>query len=43
MQRSWRDVYAMEAHTGLNFDMAGEAFGRAELGLPPNPRDPFAL
>ncbi|MBV9230642.1 MAG: acyl-CoA dehydrogenase family protein [Chloroflexi bacterium] len=43
LQRYWRDVHAMAAHIGLNFDAAGEAFGRAELGLPSNPHDPFAL
>lgn len=43
MQRYWRDAHAMGAHVGLNFDIAGEAFGRTELGLPPNPHDPFAL
>ncbi len=43
MQRYWRDVHAMGAHIGLNFDTAGEAFGRTELGLPSNPHDPFSL
>jgi 3-hydroxy-9,10-secoandrosta-1,3,5(10)-triene-9,17-dione monooxygenase len=43
MQRYWRDVHAMGAHVGLNFDSAGEAFGRTELGLPPNPHDLFSL
>lgn len=43
MQRYWRDAHAMGAHIGLNFDIAGEAFGRAELGLPPNAHDPFSL
>lgn len=43
LQRYWRDVHAMGAHIGFNFDSAGEAFGRAELGLPSNPHDPFAL
>lgn len=43
MQRYWRDVHAMAAHIGLNFDTAGETFGRAELGLPSNPHDLFAL
>ena len=42
LQRYWRDIHAMSAHIGLNFDTAGEQFGRAEFGLPPNPRDPFA-
>jgi 3-hydroxy-9,10-secoandrosta-1,3,5(10)-triene-9,17-dione monooxygenase len=43
LQRYWRDVHAMGAHIGFNFDTAGEAFGRAELGLPPNAHDPFSL
>jgi 3-hydroxy-9,10-secoandrosta-1,3,5(10)-triene-9,17-dione monooxygenase len=43
LQRYWRDVHAMAAHIVLNFDQAGEAFGRAELGLPPKSFDPFAL
>lgn len=34
MQRYWRDVHAMSAHTALNLDAAGENFGRLELGLP---------
>jgi len=43
LQRYWRDVHAMGAHIGFNFDTAGEAFGRTELGLPPNAHDPFSL
>ena len=43
LQRYWRDVHAMSVHPGLNFDQAGEAFGRAELGLPPKAFDPGAL
>ncbi len=43
MQRYWRDAHAMAAHVGLNFDMLGEAFGRAELGLPPSSHNPFSL
>lgn len=43
LQRYWRDVHAMSVHPVLNFDQAGEAFGRAELGLPPKSFDPFAL
>ncbi len=43
MQRYWRDVHAMGVHAALNFDSAGEAFGRATLGLPPNPHDSFAV
>jgi 3-hydroxy-9,10-secoandrosta-1,3,5(10)-triene-9,17-dione monooxygenase len=37
LQRFWRDIHAMAAHAGLNFDMAGENFGRSELGLPLRP------
>jgi 3-hydroxy-9,10-secoandrosta-1,3,5(10)-triene-9,17-dione monooxygenase len=43
LQRYWRDVHAMSVHAVLNFDQASEAFGRAELGLPPKSFDPFAL
>ena len=35
LQRYWRDVHAMAAHVMLNFDTAGEVFGRSTLGLPP--------
>ncbi|WP_437671595.1 acyl-CoA dehydrogenase family protein [Sorangium sp. So ce131] len=42
LQRDWRDVHAMTAHAGVNFDAAAENFGRMELGLPLNPRDPLA-
>jgi 3-hydroxy-9,10-secoandrosta-1,3,5(10)-triene-9,17-dione monooxygenase len=38
LQRYWRDVHVMAAHTGLNFDSAGESFGQMELGLPLKPR-----
>jgi 3-hydroxy-9,10-secoandrosta-1,3,5(10)-triene-9,17-dione monooxygenase len=41
LQRYWRDIHAMAAHAGLNFDNAGEQFGRSELDLPPNPRIAF--
>ena len=41
LQRQWRDVHAMVAHTGVNFDSAGENFGRMQLGLPLNPKDPL--
>lgn len=41
LQRYWRDIHAMAAHAGLNFDYASENFGRAELGLPPNGRIAF--
>ncbi|QBD82983.1 acyl-CoA dehydrogenase [Ktedonosporobacter rubrisoli] len=42
LQRYWRDIHAMAGHTGVSFDAAGEAFGRFELGLPPDPQDLFA-
>ncbi|WP_437288780.1 acyl-CoA dehydrogenase family protein [Sorangium sp. So ce406] len=42
LQRDWRDVHAMASHAGINFDAAAENFGRMELGLPLNPRDPLA-
>ncbi len=38
LQRYWRDVHAMTANVVLNFDSAGEVFGRNALGLPPKPR-----
>jgi 3-hydroxy-9,10-secoandrosta-1,3,5(10)-triene-9,17-dione monooxygenase len=41
LQRYWRDVHAMAAHAGINLDAAAENFGRMELGLPPNPKDPL--
>jgi 3-hydroxy-9,10-secoandrosta-1,3,5(10)-triene-9,17-dione monooxygenase len=41
LQRYWRDVHAMSVHAGINFDAAGENFGRLELGLPLNPKDPL--
>lgn len=41
LQRQWRDVHPMVAHTGVDFDSAGENFGRMQLGLPLNPKDPL--
>ena len=41
LQRYWRDVHAMAVHAGINFDAACENFGRLELGLPLNPKDPL--
>lgn len=41
LQRYWRDVHAMSVHAGINFDAAAENFGRLELGLPINPKDPL--
>ncbi|MCP3141076.1 acyl-CoA dehydrogenase family protein [Pyxidicoccus xibeiensis] len=41
LQRYWRDIHAMAVHAGINFDAAGENFGRLELGLGLNPKDPL--
>ena len=41
LQRTFRDLHAMSAHTALQFDAATELFGRIELGLPPG--SPLAL
>ena len=41
LQRAWRDVRAIGSHVMLNFNAAGENYGRAAMGLPLNPRDPF--
>lgn len=41
IQRAWRDVHAISTHVTMNFEAAGENYGRAALGLPLNPRDPF--
>lgn len=35
LQRAFRDLHAMSAHTALQFDAAADLFGRIELGLPP--------
>jgi len=35
IQRAWRDVHAMRAHSGNNPDKMAAIFSRAELGLPP--------
>ncbi|HTI15866.1 MAG TPA: hypothetical protein VL461_15080 [Dictyobacter sp.] len=34
VQRHWRDCNALAAHTAFKFDVIGQIFGRAELGLP---------
>lgn len=39
MQRYWRDIHTVASHLGLTADPVYEAFGRLELGLPPNPRN----
>jgi 3-hydroxy-9,10-secoandrosta-1,3,5(10)-triene-9,17-dione monooxygenase len=41
IQRAWRDVHTISAHVTMNFEAAAENYGRAALGLPLNPRDPF--
>jgi 3-hydroxy-9,10-secoandrosta-1,3,5(10)-triene-9,17-dione monooxygenase len=41
LQRYWRDVHAMTVHAGLNFDSAGENFGRHALGLPLSENQPL--
>jgi 3-hydroxy-9,10-secoandrosta-1,3,5(10)-triene-9,17-dione monooxygenase len=41
IQRYWRDIHAMVAHVALNYDAAGESYGRFALGLPSNPKDGF--
>ncbi len=41
VQRAWRDVHTISSHVTMNFEAAGENFGRMALGLPLNPRDPF--
>jgi len=41
VQRAWRDVHTISSHVTMNFEAAGENFGRMSLGLPLNPRDPF--
>lgn len=35
IQRAWRDVHAMRAHTGNNPEHGAMVFARSELGLPP--------
>jgi alkylation response protein AidB-like acyl-CoA dehydrogenase len=41
LQRTWRDMHALSAHFTMNFQVAGELYGRLELGLEPPPRDHF--
>jgi 3-hydroxy-9,10-secoandrosta-1,3,5(10)-triene-9,17-dione monooxygenase len=41
IQRYWRDIHAMTVHAGLNFDSAGENFGRHALGLPLSENQPL--
>lgn len=41
LQRTWRDLHTVAAHFTMNTQVAGELYGRLELGLEPPPRDPF--
>jgi alkylation response protein AidB-like acyl-CoA dehydrogenase len=41
LQRAWRDVHSVAAHVVMNFQAAGESFGRLEFGLDPPERDPY--
>ena len=34
VQRAWRDIHAQAAHAALSWDIQGQHFGRAMLGLP---------
>ncbi len=34
LQRSWRDIHAINNHGGLNFDSNAEIYARVKLGLP---------
>ena len=36
LQRSFRDVHAINAHISFNFDVAGALYGRAVLGMEPD-------
>jgi hypothetical protein len=40
-QRCWRDVHTISSHVVMNWDVAGENFGRTEFGLPLNPAYPM--
>jgi 3-hydroxy-9,10-secoandrosta-1,3,5(10)-triene-9,17-dione monooxygenase len=35
IQRAWRDVHAMQAHSSNNVERAAAVFARSEFGLPP--------
>jgi alkylation response protein AidB-like acyl-CoA dehydrogenase len=41
LQRFWRDIHAMAAHSAIGWDTAGETYGLHELHQPPNPHDPY--
>ena len=33
-QRLWRDIHAVSAHAALTWDIQGQHYARARLGLP---------
>lgn len=39
MQRFWRDTQIMSMHAALNFDFAGENYGRHLMGVPLDPKN----
>jgi 3-hydroxy-9,10-secoandrosta-1,3,5(10)-triene-9,17-dione monooxygenase len=41
IQRAWRDIHFAAMHVALNPEQNFSHFGRAELGLPPDPHLPF--
>jgi alkylation response protein AidB-like acyl-CoA dehydrogenase len=41
IQRAWRDIHFASMHIGLNTENNFAHFGRTELGLPSDPRQPF--
>lgn len=41
LQRFWRDIHAMAAHSAIGWDTAGETYGLHAIQQPPNPRDPY--
>jgi 3-hydroxy-9,10-secoandrosta-1,3,5(10)-triene-9,17-dione monooxygenase len=41
LQRFWRDIHAMTAHSAIGWDTAGETYGLHVIDQPRNPRDPY--
>ena len=41
IQRAWRDIHFASMHVGLNTENNFAHFGRTELGLPPDPSQPY--
>ena len=41
IQRAWRDIHFASMHVGLNTENNFAHFGRTELGLPPDPTQPY--